>query len=108
MSIAITGIEKIHATAAKIEKLKRAFGEEFLKRVEEKTPVDTGRLKASWTLKINDKTIQVTNKAINAEGVPYAIFVEFGTIHTRPVLMLNRTIAESTDIMRTAKAKVGL
>src|ERR1700722_17326375 len=104
--MSITGIEKIHAAAAKIEKLKRAYGEEFVKRVEEKTP--GGRLKASWTLKVNDKTIQITNNAINDEGVPCAGFVEYGTIHTRPVLMLSRTIAESSDIMRTAKAKVGL
>ena len=110
MSIAIRGLDKLKADIEKIKKLPQAFGNEFLSRVREKTPVDTGRLQAAWALEVNEsqKSIDVTNKAVNNEGIPYAVFVEFGTEHTRGYFMLNRTISESSDILRTAKSKVGL
>jgi hypothetical protein len=108
MSIPITGIDQFLGNIAKIDKFAKAFGDEFVTRVREKTPVDTGRLKGSWNLEVNDKTITVTNKAVNDRGQPYAALVEWGTENTRGVFMLNSTIAETADIAKTAKSKVGL
>jgi hypothetical protein len=108
MSITITGLDKLKASAAKVAELAQAFGDEFVARVKEKTPVDTGLLQNSWELEVNQKSINVTNQAVNERGEPYSAYVEFGTEHVPGVFMLNRTILEVDDIMNVAKAKVGL
>jgi hypothetical protein len=108
MAITITGLDKFKADTAKVAELAQAFGDEFVARVKEKTPVDTGLLQASWELEVNPKSILVTNQAVNERGEPYSVYVEFGTEHMPGVFMLNRTIMESADILEVAKAKVGL
>jgi hypothetical protein len=108
MGIAIKGLNNIQKSIDKIDAYKDEFGKEFLARVKEKTPVDTGRLQAAWELKVNKDTITVKNPALNDEGEPYAIYVEFGTDKMRGVFMLQRTIAESGDISKVAKMNAGI
>ncbi len=77
----VVGLVEFLDNIAKVKKLPKAFGDEFVARVKEKTPVDTGRLQASWELEVNDTTINVTNTAANERGEPYSTYVEFGTEH---------------------------
>jgi Bacteriophage HK97-gp10, putative tail-component len=44
-----------------------------LNKVQERTPVDTGKMKGSWSVKTSDRVIEIRNP------VKYAGFIEFGT-----------------------------
>jgi hypothetical protein len=73
-----------------IDKVKRDFIDEFVKRVQQKTPVLTGRLRDGWEGDVNQMSV--------SNNVEYAEFVEFGTERTPPVAMLRTTIEESEQI----------
>lgn len=104
----VKGLDKLRDKIKRLEKLPTAFGNEFVKRVQDKTPVDTGRLKAAWNLTVEDTAITVANDARNDKGEPYSAYVEYGTEHTHGAFMLARTEMEKEDILKTARTQVGL
>ena len=95
--------ESIASFNKKLTKMKKEFQKEFLRRVADKTPVRTGLLQASWYWDNSNKDLPVfSNKQ------PYAQYVEFGTEHMRPVMMVGTTIKEADDILKIAAEKAGL
>jgi len=73
------------------------FMEEFAIQVQNKTPVDSGRLKNGWYV----------NGMGLLSDVEYWQYVEFGTRHNAPVGMVRRTVAESQSIADTVSNRVG-
>jgi len=106
----VKGIEAIFEAIEKVKKFDQCFADEILKRVKEKTPVATGRLQNAWQAEINQSNheIRVFNDAENDRGEPYAIYVEYGTIHMPGAFMLTRTQQEAEDIVQVAKKNAGL
>jgi hypothetical protein len=51
------------------------------------TPVRTGALRAGWTVSGSEGEYRVAN------GVRYAVYVEFGTSKMRPAAMVGRALA---------------
>jgi len=86
----------------RLERLGRAFGEEFLARVRQRTPVLTGTLQAGWTLTTTPQEVTILNE------VDYGPYVEYGTPRMAPRAMMRTTALEADDILRTAAARVGL
>lgn len=105
---AIKGLEELQANIEKVKKLEQAFADEFVKRVTDRTPTLTGLLKNSWDIEVKDGAIELRNKATDEQGDGYASFVELGTWKEAPALMITTTLTEKTDILDTAKKKVGL
>ena len=85
-----------------LSKYKKEFADEFLKRVKQRTPVDTGTLQGAWTATFEDKSVTIEN------DTPYAGYVEMGTVHHSPVGMLRTTVAEAENISEVAKERAGL
>jgi len=83
-----------------LERFKVEFTNEFVARVKQKTPVDTGKLQNGWEGSIKHDAIEVTN------SVEYASYVEFGTEKERPVGMLRTTELEAQQITDEAMKKV--
>lgn len=108
MSDVVLGFVELLQTVEKLKKLPQEWGNEALRRVQDYSPVATGLLKSSWQLKIEDGVLTLQNNAQDAQGVYYAPFQEFGTVHDAPQLFLTRTVEESPAIMKVAKQKVGL
>jgi hypothetical protein len=96
--------------AKKLEKFKDEFSKETLRRVQEYTPVDTGLLQQSWTVRVDESagSMEFINPATNEHGVPYALIVELGTESMRGFFMAHQTIAEATEIAKVAKSRSGL
>jgi len=63
---------------------------EIKKEVELKTPVDTGELKSGW---------QIDGNSLVNE-VPYAGYIETGTIYQRPVGMVTTTLHNVDAIIK--------
>ena len=97
-----------------IDKIMPAFEAEFKERVTQRTPVstadkgDVGLLKRSWNWETIDNTRCFTNDAVNKDGVPYGVYVEYGTYKMAPRAMVGTTILEVDDIMKQAVQKAGL
>jgi hypothetical protein len=110
MSDAIKGLEGLLDSIKKLDQLSPEFGKEALKRVQDYSPVATGLLKDSWVLTCDtaNHELRLENTAQDEQGTYYAAFQEYGTVHDAPQLFLTRTVAESEDILRTAKQKAGL
>jgi len=87
---------------ANLGKFAQEFAAEFQARVEQKTPVRTGLLKASWSNAVTPESITLNN------STDYAIYVEEGTPKMSPVGMVSTTILESEDIMRIAIQRSGI
>jgi hypothetical protein len=105
----IKGLDKLLSDIKMVGKLKEEFGKEFLKRVQEKTPVRTGLLKDSWELDTTKAgRLDLKNTAKNEQGDNYVVFVEFGTMHFTGFFMVSQTILESRDVLKQAKKNVGL
>lgn len=77
------------------EQFLQQFMEEFKRRVEEKTPVQTGALRDGWRL-----TQQGQSEAVLTNTEDYAAAVEYGTVKMEPRAMVRRTIEEREDIAR--------
>jgi hypothetical protein len=105
---AIKGLENLQLNVKKLEKLRQAFGEEFLNRVKQKTPVLTGQLEESWELVLEPDSIGLQNDATNEEGEYYALYVEYGTYKMAGTFMVSSTMLEAQDILQVAKKNVGL
>lgn len=69
--------------------------DEFVGRVQARTPVKTGALRAGYDVQVDDNGVTVTNSQ------PYFWFIENGTRHISPVRMVERTLQEADQI--TAK-----
>lgn len=104
----IRGLESLQAMSDKLDKAREAFGEEVLKRLQEYSPVLTGRLKNSWEKTDEDGVLTFTNTAVDEQGEPYAIFVEFGTVHMPGQFFATRVMAEADQIWQVAKQKSDL
>lgn len=81
-----------HNMRKRMTEFQDEFAEEFLVRVQRRTPVDTGRLRAGWDIGTSGKTVVVLN------DVEYASYVEDGTEHMRGAHMLKVTISERRAI----------
>lgn len=96
--------DNVEACIAKIEEnldeFMQAFAAEFLERVQQKTPVLTGRLRDGWVADVNGTELIVSN------DVEYAEYIENGTPHIAPFGMLKQTVAEAEDIEAIAVARV--
>jgi hypothetical protein len=104
----VKGLEKLIDVTKKITATKQAFAEEFLTRVQNRTPVRTGLLNDSWDMKVKQGRIELKNDAENEQGQEYVAFVEFGTYKMRGFFMVSLTMMESADILKIAKKNVGL
>lgn len=81
-----------HNMRKRMDEFQEEFAEEFLDRVEDRTPVDTGKLQNGWDIGTSGKTTIVGN------DVDYASYVENGTEHMRGAHMLKITVAERQAI----------
>lgn len=88
--------------ANKLEEFRVAFAEEFFTRVVNRTPVDTGFLRDSWTIDLQAKSIDIVNDA------PYAPYIEYGTWKMEPRGMVRTTALEAEEIAALAKERAGL
>jgi len=79
-----------------IPRFLQEFAKEFLLRLNLRTPVDTGALRAANKVEVVGNTIVVSNAMI------YFDFIEDGTYKIRPVGMLKTTAVELGDIARVA------
>jgi len=86
----------------KLRKFKEEWGVEFLERVRQRTPVQTGALKGGWGFDMKAKDISVYNTK------DYAAYVEYGTEKMAPRAMLQTTMLEKELITEVAKQKAGL
>jgi hypothetical protein len=105
---AIKGLDQFLMKIKQLEKLPKAFADEFKKRVTDRSPVRTGLLKDSWDIQVKPGVLELRNKATNEEGQPYTAYVEFGTYKQAPVLMISTTLLEKNDILKVAKKNTGL
>lgn len=60
-------------------------------RIKQRTPVDTGRLRASWDLKLANKGLSIVNPQ------PYAGFVDLGTRKMAARPMVEPTVTEAQE-----------
>lgn len=86
----------------KLVKFKREFASETAKRVEDRTPVVTGALKAGWLTSITQTGFNISNIR------EYAAYVEYGTPDMAPRAMLRTTLLEADQIAQVAKERAGL
>ena len=80
----------------RLDGFKDEFAKEFEKRVEQRTPVDTGKLKRGW------KSIKLADSTLVGNDVKYANHVEEGTEHMAGAHMLKVTVAERNEIAKHA------
>jgi hypothetical protein len=105
---AIKGLDQLQRRIEQIKRLPKAFGNEMLKRVKEKSPVRTGLLKDSWVLEVAAGVMNIKNTAKDEEGELYTPYVEYGTAKAPGQFMLTATVNERGDILKVAKKNVGL
>lgn len=87
------GIEAFMRSAMLERAMRERVGEPIKARAEVNTPIDTGRMKASWELVSRGRgRIRVQNTARSPEGAPYPVFVEFGTSRMAAQHVLGRAI----------------
>lgn len=86
----------------KLRKFKEEWGMEFKRRVEERTPVKTGRLQGGWGFTQKRDDIEIYNT------VEYASYVEYGTDTMAPRGMMRTTLLEADDITAVVKEKLDL
>lgn len=96
----------------------KGAGDDLIARAKVITPVDTGRLQASWETDVTQDgartyTLHIYNDARNPNsGKPYAKYVEYGHYSVagnwvEGRFMLNRTLPDTVDYLRSKiKGKV--
>jgi hypothetical protein len=95
--------DTIESFNKKLLRMREIFLEDFKKRVEEKTPVRTGALKAGWSwINPKSKNASLTNEQ------EYWVYVEYGTEKMAPVAMVGTTVVEGPRILEEAKRKAGI
>ena len=80
---------EITPAIARAANIAKTFGAALIKA---KTPVDTGRLKSDWKLKLEGNGIRITNEAY------YAGFVEFGTRKMAARSMMTSSLPEIQSV----------
>lgn len=80
---------EITPAIARAANIAKTFGAALIKA---KTPVDTGRLKGDWKLKLEGNGIRITNDAY------YAGFVEFGTKKMAARSMMTSSLPEIQSV----------
>lgn len=80
---------EITPAIARAANIAKTFGTALIKA---KTPVDTGKLKSDWKLKLEGNGIRITNQAY------YAGFVEFGTRKMAARAMMTSSLPEIRDV----------
>lgn len=75
-----------------IDKVIQEVGKEALKRVKERTPVDTGYAQSRWELSVDDNGFTLENDA------DYISYLEAGWSNQAPAGMLGITMVEIPDI----------
>ena len=76
--------------------------DEILARTKQRTPVQSGSLRDSWSISINTSNIVISS------DLEYAGFVEYGTINMSPVRMMTRSVDEADDILKGVLASKGI
>jgi len=76
------------------------FAKEFEDRVAQRTPVDTGHLRASWDTRVSSSQITISNDA------EYAGYVEEGTEYMEGAHMLKTTMSEIPEIAKVALNRI--
>lgn len=90
-------IEKVFVGLdTRLRRFKEEFGVEFLERVRQRTPVETGKLQRGWGFTMKQSDIAIWNIQ------DYAAYVEYGTPHMAPRGMLRTTLLEKEEIARVA------
>ncbi len=64
----------------------------FQRRVIQRTPVDTGKLRKGWRIELGGRGLKAKGRVYNE--VPYVRYVEEGTAKTAPVGMFALTLAD--------------
>lgn len=82
-----------------LDGMEQHFANEFLARVQRRTPVISGTLRDGWKAEVQPGLITIRNE------VPYAGFVEYGTSKMAPRAMLRTTIEEAEQIAAEALRK---
>jgi hypothetical protein len=110
MSAAVVDASALDRLVKKLNNFKQEVAEETLRTVQDLSPEDTGQLKKSWTVTLNDSEHEISfeNDAVDDQGVPYAGYVEYGTVHMHGHFMVHRTVAQMERIVAVAKQKAGL
>lgn len=78
-------------------KLIEGVMKESLKRIKRRTPVDTGRARASW---------EIANGMEIVSDVPYMEYLEYGTYKMRPYRMVTTTAKEIDAITKQVANKL--
>lgn len=87
------GIEAFLNSAILERAMRERVGEPIKAQATVNTPIDTGRMKASWELVNRGRgKIRVQNTAASPENAPYPWFVEKGTSRMRAQHVLGRAI----------------
>ena len=90
-----TILSAFDAVNKKLETIPNNIAKSVKSDSEEVTPVRTGRLQKGYFIEPSNK-IGDDAKVIN--DVPYAVYVEFGTIHMAPRAMMQQAVSKvSTD-----------
>lgn len=87
------GLDGLDELQAKLKALPNYLGQEVVARVKPRTPVRTGALQSDWQYVVQDTKLTVGNT------IPYATFVELGTVKMRPRAMLQTTLLEVPQIV---------
>lgn len=99
----LRGFEQVPLVKESLRKFIVNWARIFKRRVQEKTPVRSGLLRRSWSVRsVTTKGIDIVNQT------PYAGYIEYGTPKIAPVAMLARTIEEAEQISRQAAEEAGL
>jgi prolyl oligopeptidase PreP (S9A serine peptidase family) len=86
----------------RLRKFKTEFAIEFKTRIEDKTPVRSGDLKAGYFIQQKQEGFEISNTK------DYFQHVNNGTPTQRPQRMLERTMQEANSIAEIAANKAGL
>lgn len=77
-----------------------AFADEFVKRVETRTPVRSGALRDGYIKEVNELSFELGNQQ------EYLEYIEEGTSTIAPVGMIRTTMEEADNIAELVKAKL--
>lgn len=97
----ILNTAEIDKTIKGLDKIFELFMESFKSSVMDKTPVDTGLLKASWVWERDGDLLTFSNLQ------DYAPYVEDGTPFMRGAFMVQTTIPEAPQILDAAAKGAG-
>ncbi|TDK63549.1 HK97 gp10 family phage protein [Sapientia aquatica] len=86
----------------RLRNFKKEFAMEFVHRVEERTPVQTGALKGGWVTEQTQTGFELSNTQ------DYAGYVENGTDKMAPRAMIATTALEMKEIAEVAKQRAGI